>query len=140
MKKRNTKIDREIERLKLMRDEDINTSDVPEITDWSRAVVGKFYRPVKEPVTLRLDADIIAWFKSKGPGYQTRINNLLRKAMATGAVSASAAIEARYEAADEPPTLERFHFPNLERHGQLEKCNHIAGLIAERGSLFAPTP
>jgi uncharacterized protein (DUF4415 family) len=127
-----------------MRDEDINTSEVPEITDWSRVVVGKFYRPVKEPVTLRLDADIVAWFKSKGPGYQTRINDLLRRAMATGAVSASVRgerpVKTYREAADETHRLEPFHFPNLERHGQLEKCNHIAGLIAERGSLFASTP
>ncbi len=56
-------------------------SDIPEITDWSHAVVGKFYRPVKQPVTIRLGADVIAWFKATGPGYQTRINALLRGAM-----------------------------------------------------------
>jgi uncharacterized protein (DUF4415 family) len=39
------------------------------------------YRPIKSPVTLRLDADIIAWFKAKGRGYQTRINSTLRKLM-----------------------------------------------------------
>lgn len=49
--------------------------------DWSKAVVGKFYRPIKEPVTLRLDADVLAWLKSSGPGYQTRINILLRQLM-----------------------------------------------------------
>jgi uncharacterized protein (DUF4415 family) len=75
------KQDRELEALVRLRDGDINTSDIPEVTDWSRAVVGKFYRPIKEPVTLRLDADVIAWLKSKGPGYQTRINALLREAM-----------------------------------------------------------
>lgn len=63
-----------------MRDEDIDYSDAPRI-DWSSAVRGKFYRPVKQSVTVRLDADVIAWLKSKGEGYQTRLNALLRRAM-----------------------------------------------------------
>lgn len=42
------------------------------------------YRPVKRPVTLRLDADIVAWFQQEGRGYQTRINEALRKAMMEG--------------------------------------------------------
>jgi uncharacterized protein (DUF4415 family) len=43
--------------------------------------IGDFYRPVKKPVTLRLDADVIAWFKKDGRRYQTRINSALRKVM-----------------------------------------------------------
>jgi uncharacterized protein (DUF4415 family) len=43
--------------------------------------VGVLYRPIKKPVTLRLDADVIAWFKKSGRGYQTRINRALRKIM-----------------------------------------------------------
>jgi len=43
--------------------------------------IGDFYRPVKKPVTLRLDADVIAWFKKDGKRYQTRINGALRKVM-----------------------------------------------------------
>jgi uncharacterized protein (DUF4415 family) len=39
------------------------------------------YRPIKKPVTLRLDADVIAWFKAQGRGYQTRINRSLRAVM-----------------------------------------------------------
>jgi len=39
------------------------------------------YKPLKKPVTLRLDADVIAWFKKSGRGYQTRINRALRKTM-----------------------------------------------------------
>ncbi|MGA7928754.1 MAG: BrnA antitoxin family protein [Candidatus Sulfotelmatobacter sp.] len=46
---------------------------VPESMEW--------YRPIKKPVTLRLDADVIAWFKQSGRGYQTRINRALRKMM-----------------------------------------------------------
>jgi uncharacterized protein (DUF4415 family) len=66
-----------------MKDEDIDLSDLPEITDWSNAVRGKFYRPVKQSLTIRLDADVIAWLKSQGSGYQTRINSQLRNAMVT---------------------------------------------------------
>jgi len=74
-------LDPELEALLRLRDEDIDTSDIPEITDWSKAVVGKFYRPIKSSVTIRLDADVLAWLKRSGPGYQTRINALLRQAM-----------------------------------------------------------
>ncbi len=73
--------DPELQALVRLRDEDIDTSDIPEITDWSKAVVGKFYRPIKSPVTIRLDADVLDWLKRSGPGYQTRINALLRQAM-----------------------------------------------------------
>jgi hypothetical protein len=48
---------------------------------WSDAEIGKFYRPPKKPVTLRLEIDIIKWLKSHGSGYQTRVNALLRHAM-----------------------------------------------------------
>ncbi len=71
----------EIERLAAMPDQEIDTSDIPEITDWSRAVVGKFYRPIKKQVTLRLDVDMIEWFKGRGGKYQTRINQVLREYM-----------------------------------------------------------
>ncbi len=42
---------------------------------------GKFYRPVKKAVSLRLDADVIAWLKKDGKGYQTRANRVLREKM-----------------------------------------------------------
>jgi len=45
------------------------------------AEIGSLYRPIKKPVTLRLDADVLAWFKKQGRGYQTRINRALRKVM-----------------------------------------------------------
>ena len=48
--------------------------------DWM-AEVGRFYRPIKRAVTLRLDADVLAWFKKPGRGYQTRINQALRRVM-----------------------------------------------------------
>jgi uncharacterized protein (DUF4415 family) len=73
----------EIEKLARMPEHEIDTSDIPEWTDemWKRAVRGKFYRPVKRAVSLRLDADVIAWLKKDGKGYQTRANRVLREKM-----------------------------------------------------------
>jgi uncharacterized protein (DUF4415 family) len=62
-------------------DSEIDTADMPEVIDWSGAVRGAFFRPVKKPVALRLDADILDWFKRGGDGYQTRINAALREFM-----------------------------------------------------------
>jgi len=67
-------------RLAELDDESIDTSDAPELDD-------AFFRqaelrlPEKKPVTLRIDEDVLAWFKSQGKGYQTRINKLLRQYM-----------------------------------------------------------
>src|SRR5208283_633865 len=71
----------EIRALKRMKDGEIDTTDIPPVLDWSKAVVGKFYRPIKKPLTIRLDADVLAWLKGQGKGYQTRINALLRSSM-----------------------------------------------------------
>jgi uncharacterized protein (DUF4415 family) len=84
MLKAKRKRSREIAALKKMKDAEIDTSDIPEITHWRGATVGRFFRPIKQPVTIRIDADILAWLKSKGRGYQTRINELLRAAMRQG--------------------------------------------------------
>jgi uncharacterized protein (DUF4415 family) len=67
--------------LAAMADEEIDFSDIPEQRDWSGAVVGRFYRPVKKQVTLRLDADVLAWFKARGGKYQTALNAALRQHM-----------------------------------------------------------
>ena len=69
----------QIRRLEALPEEAIDTSDMPEVTDWSDAVRGKYYRPVKKPYSLRLDVDVVDWFKSEGDGYQTRINAVLRE-------------------------------------------------------------
>jgi uncharacterized protein (DUF4415 family) len=75
---------KEIRALKRMKDEDIDLSDIPATADWNKAVIGKFYRPIKKPLTIRIDADVLAWLKGHGKGYQTRINGLLRSAMKNG--------------------------------------------------------
>ncbi len=68
--------------LEALPDDQVDTTDAPEILDWSDARRGVFHRPVKQQITLRLDADIIAWFKARardGRGYQTDINEALRE-------------------------------------------------------------
>lgn len=72
---------KEIRALKRMKDEDIDFSDIPPLTGNEKFVVGKFYRPVKKSLTIRIDADVLAWIKAGGKGYQTRINSYLREAM-----------------------------------------------------------
>ena len=84
MKKPPKRKGNEIQALRSMKDRDIDLSDIPVRTDWSRAVVGKFYRPIKTSLTVRIDADVLAWLKRPGKGYQTRINGLLREAMESG--------------------------------------------------------
>ncbi len=69
----------ELRALGSMPDDAIDTSDIPEVTDWTAARRGVFYRPIKKQLTLRLDADLVAWFKRDGVGYQTRINRALRE-------------------------------------------------------------
>lgn len=58
---------------------EIDTTEMPLISDWSNPVRGPFYRPVKRPLSLRVDADIIDWFQRQGQGYQTRMNCALRE-------------------------------------------------------------
>lgn len=74
----------EIQTLKALKEKSIDYADIPPTTpaDWRNAVVGKFYRPIKQQLTLRIDADVVDWLKQEGKGYQTRINELLRNAMA----------------------------------------------------------
>jgi len=85
MNKIDSKQAKELRNLENMKQSDIDLSDLPEMRDWEGAVVGKFYRPIKKPLTLRIDADVLAWLKSQGKGYQTRINEILRSAMLTQA-------------------------------------------------------
>ncbi len=74
---------RELASLAALPDDLIDTSDAPELPPeaWKNAVRGLFYRPVKQAVSLRLDADIVAWLKKPGKGYQTRANRILRERM-----------------------------------------------------------
>ena len=73
------------ERLETMEDQDIDVSEIPELTPemFAKAVVNRGLRDKenKTQLTIRVDRDVLAWFKSQGRGYQTRINSLLRAYM-----------------------------------------------------------
>lgn len=72
----------ELNSLAELADDAIDTTDAPELPDWSGSKRGLFYRPLKQQLTLRLDADVVAWFRShttSDEGYQTRINRALRE-------------------------------------------------------------
>lgn len=74
---------KELAALAAKREDEIDLSDLPATTeqDWHGAARGKFYRPIKQQLTVRIDADVVAWLKSQGKGYQSRLNEILRAAM-----------------------------------------------------------
>jgi uncharacterized protein (DUF4415 family) len=74
---------RQLRKIAAMPDSEIDTSDIPELTEeqWKNAVRGRFYRPVKQQITARIDSDVLHWLKSQGKGYQSRMNEILRREM-----------------------------------------------------------
>ncbi len=72
---------RSLQRLAKMPDSKIDFSDVPEAWPLPEAQVGRFYRPIKQLVSLRVDADVLAWFRARGKKYQTYMNQVLRREM-----------------------------------------------------------
>jgi uncharacterized protein (DUF4415 family) len=73
----------ELEKLRRMKDEDIDLTEMPELGDsfFKNATQPNLYRPLKTSTTVRIDSEIIAWLKSYGKGYQTKINAILRAEM-----------------------------------------------------------
>lgn len=73
----------DIEKIRLIQDKDIDCSDILPLTDefWANAQPSHFYRQSKQQVTLRIDKDILDFFKKTGKGYQTRLNAVLRTYM-----------------------------------------------------------
>jgi uncharacterized protein (DUF4415 family) len=74
---------RELAELAGKEESEIDFSDIPATTeeDWKDAERGRFYRPIKRQLTVRIDADVLEWLKSQGKGYQGRLNEILRAAM-----------------------------------------------------------
>jgi uncharacterized protein (DUF4415 family) len=64
-------------------DNEINYDDIPTVDEafWKKAVRGRFYKPTKTSTTIRIDSDVLAWFRGQGRGYQSRINAVLRREM-----------------------------------------------------------
>ena len=84
-----------IKKLKKLKDKDIDTADMPALTQEQLAkfVPAKLlnrslYRPVKIPVKINYDADVLEWFRSFGKGYQTKMNAALREYMMNHIISA----------------------------------------------------
>ena len=77
---------RELQRLAARPDSQIDFSDAPEGSPRASDVeVGRFYRPIKQLVSLRVDADVLSWFRGRGKKYQTYMNEVLRREMQTNA-------------------------------------------------------
>jgi uncharacterized protein (DUF4415 family) len=76
-------LERQIAAASNVKDEEINTSDIQPLTDdsFKNAIFNPYYKPVKKQLTVRLDAVLIEWLKGQGKGYQTRLNDILKKAM-----------------------------------------------------------
>jgi len=72
-----------IAQLQVQGDLQVDTSDIPEMTDeqFKAAVKSRFHRPRKKQLTTNIDADVFEWLKSQGKGYHTRLNAILRDAM-----------------------------------------------------------
>ena len=73
----------ELRALASLPDDRIDTSDIPPLTEafWESAASNPYYRPVKQQLTVRVDADVLAWLRATGRGYQTKLNAILRQAM-----------------------------------------------------------
>jgi len=83
MKPKSVKITSEIRKLYARRDRSLDRSDVPQLSpaQWAKGEIGRFYRPIKTQISFRIDADLLAWLKSKGEGHLSRINTILRERM-----------------------------------------------------------
>ncbi len=73
----------ELEALAQRPESAVDTSDIAPATEafFEKAERGRFYRPLKQSTTIRLDADVLVWLRSQGKGYQSRINAILRREM-----------------------------------------------------------
>src|SRR3546814_15796567 len=77
----------ELHALQAMPDSGIDYSDAPTLTEdfWKTAERGRFYKPIKQQGTARLDADVLAWLQSQGKGYPARLHAILRREMLAAA-------------------------------------------------------
>ena len=80
---RKVKITKAIREAWEQRDKSLDNGEVPQLPPemWAKGTIGKYYRPIKTQVSLRIDKDVLDWFKAKGEGYSGRINDILRKEM-----------------------------------------------------------
>ena len=108
------KVKRNLQEIDRIADKEIDTSDIPEWTDemFAQAERSQLYRPKKARVTLLLDADLLAWLKASGRGYQTRINGVLRDLMRNSRTQPE-----RHRQAYRPRTTPQRDYFTLKEHG-----------------------
>jgi uncharacterized protein (DUF4415 family) len=113
-----------LETLAKMPDSEIDMSDASPLPDsaWKEAVRGRFYRPLKKAVSLRLDADLIAWLKKDGEGYQTRANKMLRELMVADLEEGSLKREIETK---NPPALQTSNDPTLDISGMMSTPRNV---------------
>jgi uncharacterized protein (DUF4415 family) len=75
----NARLRKQLEALDALPDDRIDMSEIPERASRGLRYKGLFYRPEKNSITIRLDGDVLDWFKKQGRGYQTKINRVLRE-------------------------------------------------------------
>jgi uncharacterized protein (DUF4415 family) len=76
----------ELAALAVIPENEIDTTDIAPLNEafWKNAVQNPFFRPRKTSTTVRIDSDVLMWLRAGGPGYQSRINAILRRAMLSG--------------------------------------------------------
>jgi uncharacterized protein (DUF4415 family) len=89
----------DLARVDKLRDEDIDYSEIPELDDEVFAQPLVDWPPKKEAITIRVDSDVLGWFKEQGRGYQTRMNQVLRRYMSVAGRRARPATRTRRKAA-----------------------------------------
>ena len=82
-KTRSVKISNRTRRLYEERERSLDRAEVPQLppAQWAKGTIGKYYRPLKSQISVRVDNDVLDWLRSKGEGHLTRINAILRKQM-----------------------------------------------------------
>jgi uncharacterized protein (DUF4415 family) len=82
-KTRSVKISNRTRRLYEERERSLDHAEVPQLPPalWAKGAIGKYYRPLKSQISVRVDKDVLDWLRSKGEGHLTRINAILRKQM-----------------------------------------------------------
>ena len=82
-KTRSVKVSNRTRRLYKERERSLDRAEVPQLppAQWAKGVIGKYYRPLKSQISVRVDNDVLDWLRSKGEGHLTRINAILRKQM-----------------------------------------------------------
>ena len=82
-KTRSVRISDRTRKLYARRDRSLDCSEIPQLPpeQWAKGIIGKYYRPLKSQISVRIDKDVLEWLKSKGRGHLSRINLILRERM-----------------------------------------------------------